>query len=141
LHFFAHLPEYRLVRQRGGVHKRFIFGQWPVMELRLSEELPNGNASAMLLADPVLVSEFVVSCAPAFILGRRRSISGSCRRTISWKFKDGDYQLPSAPTSTSLSAQPGFRFVKQLTPKLEASIEYFGSFGPIGAIRPWKQEQ
>jgi hypothetical protein len=50
------------------------------MELRLSEELPNGNASAMLLADPVLVSEFVVSCAPAFILGRRRSISGSCRR-------------------------------------------------------------
>jgi hypothetical protein len=96
--------------------------------------------------DLFVQNKFAVSGAPAFLPGATPRYFGELSPIISWKFGDG-YQLlfnanfDFAVGSAGSAFEPNFRFVKQLTPNLDAGIEYFGNLGPIGAIVPWRQEQ
>jgi hypothetical protein len=115
-----------------------FFNEWPVTESGLSEELPNGDASVPAWYwHPSLLFP-----APSVHTGAAPRRFVELSPTIRCESDDRCHQLPFnagfdfVVGSARCAFEPDCCFVKQLKPKLGAAIEYFGSFGPIGAIVP-----
>jgi hypothetical protein len=135
--------------QTGGVTIRQIFLQPDREErdlyfglmVRFGLSPPGSEVSDLFVHNKLLLPG-----TPAFAAAVTPRYFTQVSPIVSWKFGDG-YRLlintnfNAALGSAGSSFEPNFRFVKQLTRKLDVGIEYFSILGPVGQFVPLRQEQ
>ena len=87
-----------------------------------------------------------IAGAPEFVMDATPRYFGEISPIVGWRFGGGYEMLFNANFnfaigSSGSSFEPNLRLVKHLTRKLAVGFEYFGNWGPIGQLVPFKQQQ